>query len=161
MKIKIILSLCMTLAIAMVMSSMNVSVYAQKGKRKVQKTVDLTSQKGDAARGGNDENIKTGEMANDMNTKIPPPASKGGTSRGGSYDCEVQFDNYTDWRVKVYVDGVYKGTVGAWDSANTYVSPGSTSVYARADFNDGSFLYWGPKTYNCGPNQYIPFKIKP
>jgi len=131
---------------------------AQKGKPKV---TELKATKGDTSRGGEDPNIKQGKETNDPNASIDAPAKKGGaTTRGGGY-CEVQFDNRTKWYIKVFVDGNYRGTLSPYGDAVVYALPGSTSVYARAEFDDGTYSYWGPSSYSCGPGQYIPFRMMP
>lgn len=129
----------------------------QRGKPKV---TELKGTKGEAARGGEaDPNIKEGKETNDPNAQIDAPPKKGGaTTRGGGY-CEVQFDNRTKWYIKVYVDGIYRGTLSPYGDGVVYAQPGSTSVYARADFDDGTYYRWGPSSYSCGPGQYIPFRM--
>jgi hypothetical protein len=58
-------------------------------------------------------------------------------------------DNWTGWYVKVYVDGSFRGSVGPFDDGTVYVGSGATTVYARADFTDGSYKYWGSRVVNC------------
>lgn len=124
------------------------------------KTIDLKSTRGENTR-GKDKNIKQGEKANSPNAKVDPPAAKGGTSRGKGDGCRVEFDNSTSWFIKVYVDGAYRGTMAPWDDSYVYVYPGDTRVYARADFTDGSYRYWGPREYDCRDGQYINFRMLP
>lgn len=140
-------------------SNSNQSASGQKGKPKV---TELKGTKGEASRGGEaDPNIKQGQETNDPNATMDAPPKKGGTTtRGGGY-CEVQFDNRTKLYIKLYVDGEYRGTLSPYGDAVVYALAGSTRVYARADFNDGTYLYWGPSTYSCGPGQYIPFRMTP
>ncbi len=121
--------------------------------------VELKSNKGTAT--GEDPNITTGDLPNTMNSPKTPPASKGGNSKGAA-GCKVIFDNYTNYRIKLYVNGAFRGTLGGYDDAYLYVTPSrNTVVYARADFDDGSYLYWGPTTYDCQSNEYINFKMNP
>lgn len=133
----------------------------KKNKKQKKQEVTLKSAKGTATgKGASDPNIKEDEMPNDPNAKRQPPISKGGgTSKGASYDCEVRFDNRTDLNIKTYVNGRYRGTMGGYDDAYLYIYPGYITVYARADFSDGSYLYWGPQSYTCSENQYINFKM--
>lgn len=127
--------------------------FAQAGKDK-----EVKAQRGAASRGeAKDQNITEEESPNKKDLKVDPPASKGGKARGGG--CQVRLDNWTKWVIKIFVDGKYQGTVGRYGEGVTYATPGRVKVYARADFDDGSFLYWGPDTYNCSPNQYIYFKM--
>jgi hypothetical protein len=134
---------------------------SQKQKSKA-KVTDLKASKGEASRGGEqDPNIKQGKETNDPSSQMDAPPAKGGaTSRGGGY-CEVQFDNRTQWYIKLFVDGSYRGTLSPYGDAVVFVQPGSTAVYARADFDDGTFFRWGPSSYSCGPGQYIPFRMLP
>jgi hypothetical protein len=122
------------------------------------KIIELTStrvEKGNAKK--TDANIKHGEMANNPSAKRGAPPTKGGVRSAGG--CRVQFDNSTDLYIKVYVDGSFRGTMGPWDDSYVYVLPGITRVYARADYTDGSFRYWGPKEYDCGNDEYINFRM--
>ncbi|HEY8226486.1 MAG TPA: hypothetical protein VIG25_14495 [Pyrinomonadaceae bacterium] len=140
-------------------SSSNQSASKQKGKPKV---TELKATRGEKSRGGEaDPNIKESKETNDPNAMMDAPPTKGGaTTRGGGY-CEVQFDNRTKFYIKLFVDGNYRGTLSPYGDAVVYALPGSTTVYARADFDDGSFSYWGPSSYSCGPGQYIPFRMMP
>ena len=141
-------------------SSSKPSASQPKGNPKV---TELKATKGDASRGGEaDPNIKQSKETNDPNTTMEAPSKKGGaTTRGQGGYCEVQFDNRTKWYIKLYVDGDYRGTLSPYGDAVVLALPGSTSVYARANFDDGTFNYWGPSSYSCGPGQYIPFRMLP
>jgi len=110
-----------------------------------------------------DPNIKEESQVNTAGQEAVGPESKGGKSdaRGAGRLCRVAFDNYTQWRIKVFVDGTYRGLVGPYGDGTTFTLPGPTRVYARADFDDGSYLYWGPKDYTCLSGQYIYFKMDP
>jgi len=128
----------------------------QQGKKQ---TIELKGQKVTTRGAEKDPNIISDSPVNDPNAKIDPPPAKGGpVSRGGAA-CEVRFDNSTKLFIKVYIDGKYRGTIGPYDDAIGYAIPGETRVYARADFDDGSYVYWGPKTYDCNSGQYIYFKM--
>ena len=110
---------------------------------------------------GADPNIKSDKQTNDPNSTMSAPEQKGGPKTRGGVLCEVRFDNRTRLFIKVYVDGAYRGTISPYGDAVAYTLPGETRVYGRADFEDGSFLYWGPKEYDCGPNHYISFRMDP
>lgn len=173
MKFKLMAVLFFVAAVLILSPFQTTGVFAQKtGKDKMadkpktkttnsqkQEVVELKSNKGTAV--GDDPNITTEELPNKPNSTGTPPATKGGNSKGAA-GCKVVFDNYTNWRLKLYVNGVYRGTVGGYDDAYLYVSPSpNVVVYARADFDDGSYLYWGPSSYDCRPNQFIYFKTNP
>jgi hypothetical protein len=103
------------------------------------------------AAGASDPNIKKADATNDP--KAAPekaPSHKGSKTRGfGPGVCAVTVDNWTGWYVKVYVDGSFRGSVGPFDDGTVYVGSGATTVYARADFTDGSYKYWGSRVVNC------------
>ncbi|HKR59135.1 MAG TPA: hypothetical protein VJS64_05335 [Pyrinomonadaceae bacterium] len=127
---------------------------------KSQKVIELKATKAPASRGSKpDANIKNDKQTNDPNAKGTPPSSKGGGATRGGGNCEVRLDNWTNYLIKIYVDGIYRGVLDRYGNAVVYVGVGETRVYGRADFDDGSYLYWGPKTYDCGSNQYIYFKM--
>lgn len=131
-----------------------------KSQDKSQKVIELKANKAPASRGAEaDPNIKNDKQTNDPNAKGTPPTQKGGVTTRGGGNCEVRLDNWTDYLIKIYVDGIYRGMLDRYGDGVVYVGVGETVVYARADFDDGSYLYWGPKTYSCGPNQYIYFKM--
>ena len=131
---------------------------SSKQQGKSQKAIELKATK---ATGGSepDANIKNDKQTNDPNAKAAPPPGKGGATTRGGGNCEVRVDNWTNYYIKIYVDGIYRGVLDRYGDAVIYVGVGETRVYGRADFDDGSYLYWGPKTYDCGANQYIYFKM--
>lgn len=74
-------------------------------------------------------------------------------SRGDLYGpnySDVIIDNWTGYYLDIYVNGNYRGTVSPWDKKTTWAIPGTNKLYAKAVFNDGSYLYWGPKTTYTG-----------
>jgi hypothetical protein len=84
------------------------------------------------------------------NDKEPKPESK---SRGDVYGpnySDIIVDNYTGYAIDIYVDGDYRGTVGAYDKRVTWAVPGNTRLYAKAEFNDGTYIYWGPTVTYTG-----------
>ena len=122
-------------------------------------TEPVTELKASGGSGSADKNIKKDEVLN--NTKAPKataPRSKGGKTRGAA-GCEVRLDNSTGWIIKIYVDGIYRGAMGAYDDSRLVVQAGLTRVYARADFTNGTYKYWGPSDYRCLDNQYINFRM--
>lgn len=167
---KILFIFCIVSSVFVLTTVLTINTMAQdKNKTNTEKSkddkqkkdvIELKAQRGEATRGGEkDPNVKEEEKPNNPNAETSPPAAKAGNTRGAVAGCRVELDNSTQWRIKIYVDGIYRGTMAAWDDAYVYVAPGLTTVYARADFDDGSILRWGPKEYNCGKNQYIYFKM--
>jgi hypothetical protein len=73
--------------------------------------------------------------------------------------CRVDVDNWTQWKVQVYVDGTFRGMVSPWGDGTTYTGAGPTRVYVRAEFTDGTYKYWGPRNYDCYGGQRIYFRL--
>ncbi len=120
---------------------------------------ELITAKAQKARGaGADENMKTDNTVNDPAKTIPAPPGKGGEKSRGVL-CGVVLDNWTPRYVKFYVDGLYWGAAGPWGEVSGLAFAGGTRVYARADFVDGSFLYWGPQTFNCRRDEIYRWKV--
>ncbi len=133
-----------------------------KKKKKVGDEVKAAKGMSNSKGSDSDPNIKQGEMTNDADAPGGLPASKGGgNSKGAAYECEVQLDNWSAYNVKIYINGNYRGYLSGGGESTLYYTPGQTTIYARADFTDGSYFTWGPKTYECGANQYIYFKMNP
>lgn len=132
-----------------------------KDKKKKAKPVDLKAAKGS---GDKDENIKQTRRTNQLNADIPPPANKSGTRGTGRMTCHIDLDNSTKHYIDIYIDGYYEGTMGPWDDAHVDAGSGATRIYARAEFEDGSYLYWGPENFVCGNNQkdgYYTYRMLP
>jgi hypothetical protein len=112
-------------------------------------TVKETGKKGTA---GTDQNIKSDSDKNDPNQKVEPPAQKSGKkSRGiGPYACSVHIDNREPWLIRIYVDGVYRGTVNGYGDLIGIVGNGPTTAYGVALFENGTTTTWGPHVFNCG-----------
>jgi hypothetical protein len=104
--------------------------------------------KGQQSRGsGEDSNIKSKahENSKDNANAAPEPPAKSVRGLG----CYVDVNNATSYYIDIYSNGIYQGTVGPW--ANFYTYPtGNVSLYARADFTDGSYEKWGPNAFDCG-----------
>jgi hypothetical protein len=94
--------------------------------------------------GTSDQNIKTAKAANAKGRTIAAPVKKGGTRSRGSDLCEILADNRTGLYVDLYTDGVYRGTVSPYGDLGGWVECGRRILYARADFDDGTYVYWGP-----------------
>ncbi|MCY7377474.1 MAG: hypothetical protein LH472_16070 [Pyrinomonadaceae bacterium] len=169
MKLKLIAAMCLLNLVMAGSPLMSSSVFAQakqtkdnKKKKQVGDTVSGTKGTSGSKGADSDPNIKQGEMLNDADAPMGLPTAKGGgNSKGAAYDCEVQLDNWTGWNVKIYINGNYRGVLSGGAESTLYYTPGQTTIYARADFTDGSYYTWGPKTYQCGANQFIYFKMNP
>src|SRR5262249_18482871 len=101
---------------------------------------------------GADPNIRSETTTNDPNKHAPAQPNKGGEkSKGpGPGVGTLHVDNESPWYIRVFVDGYYWGTVEPWGDLYGYVGRGNTSLYADANFNDGSRLTWGPSGIYLG-----------
>lgn len=135
------------------------SLTTAQGQKSKQKVIELKAQKPTTR--GDDPNIKNDTETNDPNSELAAPQQKGGAKTRGGGACEVRFDNRTRWFVKLYVDGTYRGTISPYGDGIAYTGAGPTRVYARAEFNTGDFVYWGPNDYRCYPGQYVYFRMNP
>lgn len=98
-------------------------------------------------RGGEDLNVKPG---GDVNVRKPaadgvPPAK----TPEGRASCSVTFDNDTALITKTYIDGMFAGTIRPFGELSAPSVPGSTVLYARAEYDDGSADAWGPIRVGC------------
>jgi hypothetical protein len=115
---------------------------AQKTDRKPQ-TID--------SKASTTKSDKIDKLKKPGNSKSGGP--KESKSRGDVYGpdySDIVVDNYTEWYIDIYVDGEYRGTLAPWDRKVTWAIPGNTELYAKAEFDDGSYLYWGPSTTRTG-----------
>ncbi len=120
----------------------------------------VVPQKATKARGdAPDENIKSKSEKNDPSSKVAPPPDKGGAkTRGGA--CGLHVDNRTRWIIKIFVDGHYRGAVGPYGDVGGVVGSGwPTTLYARADFEDGTVMKWGPKMFNCESSETYKWRV--
>jgi len=120
--------------------SQDVQKESEKGTLEVTKTKSR----------GVDDNIKVGKRINskdNVSTAIQPKEKGGSESRGGS--CYIKFSNWTDWYIECYVNGYYEGYVAPYGDCEVTVEGGSTSLYAIAEFEDGSQTSWGPVSKHC------------
>jgi hypothetical protein len=158
MKVKVTTSavLLLFLVLAIVVPGSLSSAQGQKPKPKV---IELKAQKPTTR--GDDSNVKDDKETNDPNSQLAAPEQKGGAKTRGGGSCEVRFDNRTRWFVKLYVDGTYRGTISPYGDGVAYTGAGSTRVYARAQFDTGDYLYWGPSDYSCYSGEYIYFRMNP
>jgi hypothetical protein len=119
-----------------------------KAAKPKQNVVKSAAQKSKA--GTEDANVKKTSDLNDPKKVVNAPSKKGGQTRGeGPWDCYIHVDNQTPWIAKVYIDGGYVGTIGAYGDLLVLTGNGASAAYARADFPDGSRLHWGPTSFTC------------
>lgn len=94
-----------------------------------------------------DTNIKTARGANSKNASVPAPQAKGGP-KSRAAGCRIHVDNRTALVIDIFVDGEYRGTAAPWDDLYGWVESGAR-LYARADFDDGTYLYWNGAVNSC------------
>jgi hypothetical protein len=111
---------------------------AQQTTTRKKKTIEVK-----ATSAPSDEVATLKRPANEKNPK--PETKTRGDVYGANYS-DIIIDNYTGYSVDIYVDGSFRGTIAAYDKKVTWAVPGNTRLYAKAVFNDGSYLYWGPDT---------------
>src|SRR5687768_5633862 len=85
--------------------------------------------------------VKSGKPTTD--TKSEAEGTAGGS---GPYSCRVLVDNYTDYCVDIYVDGVWCGSLGPWGAMTVFTGNGWTTLYAQSC---GGSFYWN-MSGSCG-----------
>jgi hypothetical protein len=118
------------------------SVSAQQKSGKKKKTIETK-----AISTPSSEVAALNKPANEKNAK--PEKKTRGDVYGPNYS-DIIVDNYTGYSVDIYVDGSFRGTIAPYDKKVTWAVPGNTRLYAKATFDDGSYLYWGPGTTYTG-----------
>ena len=109
-------------------------------------------QKAQKRRGtGEDENIKSRSLENKADEQAPAPPSKGGddAKTRGARGCFVVVDNWTPWKIQIFMDGDYVGLVSAWGEASGWYSSGRHNLYGVASFYDAPDSTWGPQRISC------------
>jgi hypothetical protein len=64
--------------------------------------------------------------------------------RGGEEWCSIRVSNSSPLHANVYIDGEFWGTTPAYGDLAGWMRCRATNLYARANFDDGSYYYWGP-----------------
>ena len=109
---------------------------------------DQVTRKARLRSAGDDPNVVAGTEVNSRSKKsdVVPPASK---APAGKASCAITFDNFTDLFTKIYIDGRYAGTIRPYGDLAASAVPGTTVLYARADYDDGTADAWGPIRMTC------------
>lgn len=96
------------------------------------------------------EEIHDHEMMNTLDAEFDAPAYKVDEDGERAAARFVKFDNYTNWYVRCYINGVLQGTMAPWGSLTIYLPRADTyRLYAVAPFSDGPDKVWG------GINRYV------
>jgi len=103
------------------------------------------------ARGEMDaEEVQDHEMMNTLDAEFEAPSYKSDEEGERSAARYVKFDNYTNWYIRCYVNGVLQGTMAPWGSLTIYLPRSETyRFYAVAPFSDAPDKTWG------GINRYV------
>ena len=118
-----------------------------------QNTADTSGVKGQAK--AQDSNIKDNSTTNSPDQKIVPPPGKGGPQAKGPWGtCVLHIDNHTPYYVQFYFNGDLDGVIGPWGELYPDITPGMAQLYARAVFNDGTVLTFGPREYRCNGGDF-------
>jgi hypothetical protein len=72
--------------------------------------------------------------------------------------CGVYVDNYTPYMVRIYVDGQYRGAVPAWGGLWIGAITGTTRLYSKATFADGTTLTW-KNAVECKANARYKWRL--
>ena len=102
-----------------------------------------------------DANVKNNNSTNSPDTKIAPPERKGGPKAKGPWGtCTLHIDNRTGFIVQFYFNGTLDGLIGPWGDLYPSITQGNAQLYARAVFDDGSSLAFGPREYHCSGGDF-------
>jgi len=96
-----------------------------------------------------DPNIKHDEVTNSPDQKVAPPQKKGGPASKAGYTCDGHIDNRTSLYVRYYMNGDLEAIIGPYGDYYPAYTHGNAVLYAKAVFEDGSVLTFGPRTYSC------------
>ena len=105
---------------------------------------------------GEDPNVKVSSRKNGDGQTSKAVAGAEDGARGGA-GCTAKFDNHTGYYLYCYVDGYLEGYVSPYGEGNVNVTSGTTSLYAVAEFSDGSKTTWGPISKYCS---YSTFELE-
>lgn len=149
MKIKIIfmLAVLVVLAVSVALSPVNMvsETEAQNKSDRQKKSEKITDKSSKGT--GEDKNVTQTRSKNSPN-KTEKTNPKG----GGQRTCSIDLVNKTQWVIDIYIDGKYRGTMDEYASNFTTTGSGATRLYARAEFDNGEYIYWGPREITCGSN---------
>jgi hypothetical protein len=128
---------------------------AQAADAPAKKGENVVSKPQKARGGGKDENIKSPEIPLNDPSKAGQAAPE--KKRGM---CEVHVDSRVNLYVKIYVDGDFRGMLGPYGDGYAMAISGPTRLYARADYTDGTYSWWGPRTMSCPSGDTITWTLQ-
>ena len=140
----------LVLAVALVCPAANPVMAQEKAAVAKKAASTMASDKAGKSKSGADANVKSTSAQNDSKKAAEPAIQKGGKTRGyGPYTCVVHVDNRTGWIINVWIDGHLRGVVGGGGDLYVATGNGATTFYARADFDNGTYVPWGPRSFTC------------
>jgi hypothetical protein len=101
-----------------------------------------------------DSHVKSNDMTNTADQNIVPPPNKGGPKAKGGAWCDIHIDNHTPYYVQFYMNGELGGVIGPWGDLYPDITAGMAQLYARAVFNNGDVLAFGPRDYHCSGGSF-------
>jgi hypothetical protein len=87
---------------------------------------------------------------NDKNKRVEAAPKKAMGDVFGEEYSDIVVDNWSGYYVDIYVNGNYRGTIPPYEKQVTWAIPGNNTLYAKAPFRDGSYIYWGPRKTATG-----------
>lgn len=124
--------------ILLILTAMSISISAQvRGEDEIIDTKSLNAEKGVKIEG-----LKLDEI-NTVNDKSAPQVEEKSMAKR-SHTKVIAVNNTNLW-VKIYSDGKYRGTAAPYGEVRFKEYATSSDFYARADYGDGSYRYWGPE----------------
>jgi hypothetical protein len=131
-----------------------------QGNKPIVPKHDVVKSSSQKSRGnGADPNIKGEYELNSAADGRPFPRPGGKSDeRGSARGCAVDVNNYSPLFVQIYADGYYAGTVGPWGDVWVYPGTGGTLLYARANFTDGSYVWWSNR-FGCAEAGIYEWRI--
>jgi hypothetical protein len=132
-------------------------IFAGSPQNKPEKLEDVHAQAAHSSDA--DPNVTGEEATNSRSSKVTAPPEKGGPATRAIGVCAVHVDNATPWKIKSYVDGTYRGLVDSFGDGYTYTISGGTRLYARAEFDNGEVLTWGPSIVSCPSGSVFHWRL--
>jgi hypothetical protein len=96
-----------------------------------------------------EENVLDASALNDADDATIAPQDKGGPATRQAPGCKIVVDNWTPWKIQIFVNGVHRGMVSSWGDASGRFQGRQHVLYGLARFTDGSTKSWGPSSVTC------------
>lgn len=146
------------LAVSFLFTLSEVRAGGTSSEEHMSRTTVITDRAHKSRGDGEDQNISQQSDKNDPQWIVPAPPEKGG-KRGGETWCRIVVDNWTPWKIQLYLEGHTHGLVGPFGELAIHNPGASSRVYARAEFKDGPTRSWGPRVFACKTDQPYRWKL--